>query len=261
MVQWASDNGAKLDEATIAAAAYNGHLELIKWLKANGCPWGTSTSRIAAVRGKLETLQWLIENSCPLDLHTSSDQNPKNKISSEKLANNKRWDILHYLKNYGLYLSTKCYKYALGDFEQMELLYLDGCPLSAKQWAHAIWRFYSIPLLEWLKSKNCPWDPKVVFKHKYNSVEGPRMAFEWILKNNFELDTRGCALVAATGDLKMLKWMRANGWPWDNITCEQAAYHGRLEVFKYAVEAGCPVDLKKCFTIYANIQEYIKQLK
>ena len=53
------------DEETCAYAALNGHLELLKWARTNQCPWNERTCANAAKNGHLELLKWARANQCP----------------------------------------------------------------------------------------------------------------------------------------------------------------------------------------------------
>ena len=47
------------------AAAFSGHLELLKWLRANQCPWDELTCTRAAGNGHLKLLKWARANQRP----------------------------------------------------------------------------------------------------------------------------------------------------------------------------------------------------
>ena len=70
---WGVDSGYKLnailDEDTIAYAALNGHLEMVKYLRKLHIPmpWHARTCRYAAENGHLELLKWVRANQCPWD--------------------------------------------------------------------------------------------------------------------------------------------------------------------------------------------------
>ena len=54
------------NKQTCANAAKNGHLELLKWARANQCPWDEYwTCTLAAENGHLELLKWVRVNQCP----------------------------------------------------------------------------------------------------------------------------------------------------------------------------------------------------
>ena len=159
MMQWLRENGVEWSCQTMTSAAVQGHLDLVKWMKANGCTWNSSTTYDVALKCEnVEVLQWLIENSCPYELQTTPDDDSRTKISSSKLAKNGRADVIKYLKKYGLYLDSACYEI---DCKQMipffDWLFENGCQIPKSLWGSAI-KTSNLKLLEWLKSKNCPWD-------------------------------------------------------------------------------------------------------
>jgi hypothetical protein len=56
------------DACTCAAAAENGHFEVLQWARINGCPWNAEVCRHAAHNGQLDVLQWARANDCPWNL-------------------------------------------------------------------------------------------------------------------------------------------------------------------------------------------------
>jgi len=56
-IEWDSD--------TCAFAAMNGHFKLLKWVRANQCPWDARTCSLAASNGHLNLLKWARSNQCP----------------------------------------------------------------------------------------------------------------------------------------------------------------------------------------------------
>jgi hypothetical protein len=49
----------------VAAAAEEGHFDLLEWAQKNGCPWNARTCIAAAEMAHLTILQWARENGCP----------------------------------------------------------------------------------------------------------------------------------------------------------------------------------------------------
>ena len=73
MLKYLHENGCPWDEETCAAAADNGHLDVLKYLHENGCPWDGRTWQNAAE----STREWLKDNGCPTDFEEwshSSDE-------------------------------------------------------------------------------------------------------------------------------------------------------------------------------------------
>ena len=52
-------------EEAAQAAAWGGHLDVLKWMRADGCPWGHSTVAAATRGGHTEMLEWLVSQDCP----------------------------------------------------------------------------------------------------------------------------------------------------------------------------------------------------
>ena len=62
--------GIEWDSDTCAYAALNGHLQLLKWARAENCPWNARTCSKAAMNGHIKLLKWARVNGCPWDDHT-----------------------------------------------------------------------------------------------------------------------------------------------------------------------------------------------
>ena len=68
---WGEESGYDLkhllDENTIAPAALNGHLDVVKYLRQLDILWNEWTCAYAAWNGHLELLKWAKSNQCPWD--------------------------------------------------------------------------------------------------------------------------------------------------------------------------------------------------
>ena len=69
ILKWGKESGYDLknmfnDERTIAGAALNGHLEVVKYLRTLGISWSSDTCSNAAENGHLELLKWARANGC-----------------------------------------------------------------------------------------------------------------------------------------------------------------------------------------------------
>ena len=263
VMQWLRENGVEWDCKTMTYAAVQGHLDLVKWMRENGCPWNSSTTFAVAFKcRKLEVLQWLIENSCPYELQTTPNDYSKTKISSRKLATSGRSDVIKYLRKYGLYLDSSCYEM---DFNKKHMipyfdwLYENGCTIPKSLWVNAI-KATNVTLLEWLKSKNCPWDTDTVYNR---NIVLAIPVLEWIQQNGYEMHPNASAAAVRSDNMAVLKWMKQNGWPLTEDICLTSARLDNFEMFKWAVEAGCPVDFEACEQDTGSelIIEYINELK
>eukprot|EP00873_Tetraselmis_striata_P038495 jgi/Tetstr1/458759/TSEL_045144.t1 len=65
VLQWAREQGCPWDEVTCAEAAGEGNLEVLQWARAQGCPWDDRTCFWAAKGGHLAALQWARAQGCP----------------------------------------------------------------------------------------------------------------------------------------------------------------------------------------------------
>ena len=69
VLKWGEESGYELhkilDNDTIAGAALNGHLEVVKYLRKHSVSWDSRTCSNAAKNGHLELLKWARANQCP----------------------------------------------------------------------------------------------------------------------------------------------------------------------------------------------------
>eukprot|EP00873_Tetraselmis_striata_P015248 jgi/Tetstr1/435512/TSEL_024416.t1 len=72
LLVWAREAGCPLDETTCSAAAAGGHLAVLRWARANGCPWTSQTCAYAPEGGHMAVLAWAREAGCPWDESTCS---------------------------------------------------------------------------------------------------------------------------------------------------------------------------------------------
>jgi hypothetical protein len=64
MVKYCVDNECPMDECACWYAAEKGHLDVLKYLHENGCPWDSHTCYLAHVNNHNDCLNYLIEQKC-----------------------------------------------------------------------------------------------------------------------------------------------------------------------------------------------------
>ena len=64
-VLWCLEHGWEYSDATMATAAWAGHLHVVRGLRARDYRWGTDICMQAARCGNLELLEWCLLNGCP----------------------------------------------------------------------------------------------------------------------------------------------------------------------------------------------------
>lgn len=68
VLEWLhEERGYPLNHLTMAMAAQEGRLDIVKWLRARGCEWSKNIPALAAWRGHRELVLWLRNNGCPED--------------------------------------------------------------------------------------------------------------------------------------------------------------------------------------------------
>ena len=68
LVKWLCGEGGFagfMDERVMRSAARSGNLELVQWLRGEGCPWDIDTCFWAVKQGHVEVLRWARERDCP----------------------------------------------------------------------------------------------------------------------------------------------------------------------------------------------------
>ena len=189
------------------AAAFGGHIDLLKRLGADGrtgrerstkgssssktkkktkkepqarCLLDAETCAYAAQGGQIGVLRYLHELGCPWNEWTVYNAAAENHL-----------DVLRYAHENGCGWGSR------------------GKLVCKK----AIERG-NLDMLKYLHEHGCPWD----------------------------MTASVCAAAATAGRLDMLKYVRELGCPWDEHTCYNAAHEGHLDVIKYAHENGCPIN-------------------
>jgi hypothetical protein len=71
VLKWGQESGYRLDnmlgEISIANAAFDGHIEVVKYLIKLGIPWDGLTCVFASVNGHINILKWARAHHCPWD--------------------------------------------------------------------------------------------------------------------------------------------------------------------------------------------------
>ena len=71
LVKWlCGEGGFAMDEKVMGYAAISGNLEILQWLRGEGCPWNSATCAMAVENGHVEVLRWARENGCKWDAYT-----------------------------------------------------------------------------------------------------------------------------------------------------------------------------------------------
>jgi hypothetical protein len=91
-------------------------------------------------------------------------------------------------------------------------------------------------ILEFLRSKKCPWTPKTFSRAV---ATGNIFRVQWFHENGCPWDKRSCLSAARGGHLKILRYLRENGCPWDpELTTSEAAHHKKFRSLKWILENG-----------------------
>jgi len=163
-----------------SAAAKSGHLDILVWLRARGCGWSVLTCEVAALAGHLHVLKWAIEQGCPhspfslvrcacergqlsilqwlYDRNDQADDLGHVCVQAARLAH---LPMLRWACQKGATLGTDVVAKAVfnGDLEMLDWIWETGrCPRLTWQVSTMALSGGRIDMLEWLQSRDCPWD-------------------------------------------------------------------------------------------------------
>lgn len=197
VVQWVLDrmpSGEYPQSGIMAAAAENGHLQLLKHLREKGWNWGASACRAAAQHRHFEVLRWLRENGCPWKASTFHHAARSGKI-----------EVLTWLRE-------------------------QGCPAKASV-CEAAAMSDNLHALQWLRSQGYPWDERVVLKAaKRRNLQMLR----WAGENGCPWTSRVCKPLTKDGRLDLLQWVFDLGCPLNDRMCSIAARVRNFRIIKWA---------------------------
>ena len=125
----------------------------------------------------------------------------------------------------------------------MEAIYV---PPKSRRYANRIkWKdaVKSIPLLEWFISHVGRLDRKTGY---LVAAQGNLDVVKFAHEKKCPWDQYTCQNAADGGHLEVIKFLREKGCPWNEATCYHAAEGGHLHVLKWAHENGCPWNAETC---------------
>ena len=237
VLKWARDNGCEWDSLTCANAARNGHLVLLNWAFDNGCQWDSLTCAYAAGSGRLDVLQFARDNGCEWDYRTfhSAARNGHLHILQWAYANGGEWDDkVYYRAIMKGHLDIVQWAHSIG-FKLDE----EACNTAAL--------YGHLHVLRWIMANTTT--NAIYTDVCYFMVIGEDCQLEtlqWALDNNCELNEWVCYAASEKGRLDVLRWARSNGCGWDRAVCSIAAGHGNLNILQWARHNGCSWNANTC---------------
>eukprot|EP00953_Heterococcus_sp_UTEX-ZZ885_P004847 3098-Heterococcus_DN1.PRE.2 len=162
-MRWLRQQGCQYDLIEVhAAAAYNGHLNVLQFLHEDGCtvpdpPHASATTccEHAASRGHINVLRWLHKHGWPYG-----------EVCAYA-ANGGSVPVMQYLKEQGLVFNEETMSNAAAACHLHMCQYLRsvGCPWDAAACTAATAAVRSrsnLEVLRWLHESGCPWDVEAV---------------------------------------------------------------------------------------------------
>jgi len=196
LLKWAREvKKCEWDKKTIAVAAEQGNLEMVKYCVANQCPIDAFSCRNAAEKGHLDCLKYLHEDvKAPWDSRTAS-----------WAAENGHLHILEYLveREYDEYNVNACF------------LAAGNGHLNCLKYLHEV--------------AKAPWD---VDTASFAAKNGHLHILEYLVERKYDqYDEYACAYAAQNGHLDCLKYLHEDvKAPWDSKTASFAARNGHLHI-------------------------------
>ena len=248
LLQWACTQKVGVDkndaEICIFALGY-GHMDVFLWAVRNEFRWDDKcfrrSARLAAENGKVHALKWLQKND--FDLSSCYDELSEMGLCDDAAAYG-QVEVLKWLQS--IYDSSDdcpwnqhtvvnaCF---FGHLDAVTFLLDNGGRLN-KKLCHFAANSGSVPLLQFLRSRDCEWDE---FVPALAAAEGHIDFIEWAVDNGCPLTKASCEYAAAYGELETLKWLHAKGCPWDGMTkCSHAGPDKAGALYDWAVANGYP---------------------
>ena len=265
-------NGFTPTTEMAAAAAANGHQNVLITLANHGLEFDVTVRIAAAAHGQTRTLDWMKPTYFP---HFEEFFTRDVAVAA---ARGGHMECLEYicLEDPSV-LAPECVVAAAGqrDIAMLTLLRRHGCRLSYHAYEEAgtkgfvdvldhLFDHYPMPssmqsnyeyyppnlafriaeagqtdCLQWVYLHNFRVEPRAVCRA---AVNGHLDTVRWICENIPERDVNACETAACGGHLDVLRELREQGFPWDKRTTTAAALFGHLECVQWAVQQGCPVD-------------------
>jgi len=207
LLQWIrEEKKCEWDELTIAEAADQGNLEMVKYCVANKCPFDRETCAFAAANGHLECLKYLHEEvKAPWDWRTAS-----------LAANYGHLHILEYL------VERK--------FDEYDLY---TCQNAASN-GH----LHCLKFLH--ETAKAPWDSDTA---KLAAKNGHLHILEYLVERNYdEYSILVCSNAAYNGHLDCLKYLHETAEaPWSAFAILEAHENNHQECLQYLLDNECPL--------------------
>lgn len=224
IVQWGLLHGFHLNEHICAAAAFEGHFEILKWLRSQTppCPWNEDTCAWASSGGHLEMLKWAKSQTppCPWDMRVFSHAAAGGHLEVLEWARTQRpspwgfWesDVFNAAAGRGNLEILKWTIAARGSSRGDEVCIraAAGGHLEVLKWARKYWNVRN----------------EKVFVAA--TERGHLEVMKWLWRQGCHWNEDACICAAAKGYLEVLKWLRTKIFPprWNIVSIREAATQG-----------------------------------
>tara|TARA_B100001057_G_scaffold30462_4_gene27732 strand:- start:1201 stop:2472 length:1272 start_codon:yes stop_codon:yes gene_type:complete len=239
MWAWAELN-LPVDNRVVVAAAFKGHLDVVKFLlnaHPEECKPYQKIAKYAASHGQFHIVRWLGSMNLPIDRDTLHETVEWGDFDT----------FLWLVNGVRILPSNRClFHAALGSGlrkrkigEHLKIVKALRRPrelglrldFNGAQWPQDAFCTASvmapIEMLKYMRSDGCD-DPNPQLSLMHAATNNRRDVLEWLLAefgSMYELNPRVAWAAARNGHIELLKWLRERGCPWDKSAVEGAVQH------------------------------------
>lgn len=226
LIKYLREIGCPMSPNTFEVACFNGDTGVMKYLMQSGCPSGKCVE-YAASSANIATLEWLKNNGCRLEAGGFAAACLTGNIEVIRWfeRNKSGWDD-----------RVTSHSARSGNPSALQLV-IDLGYRWGTETTKAAAGLESMSILVWLHENGCPWGQSTCAQA---SRDGRLGTLIWARSRGCDWGPSVCSLAAEYGHFDVLKWAVLHGCEWNSATLRGAASAGRLDILKWAVERGCP---------------------
>lgn len=230
---WLRAQGCPVNEACVEAAAYGGHLAILQALRKAGCPWHEKTLELAAMGGHTQLLFWAVSEGCPGD---------KTKCAQLAAEHGHEHTVKQIVGEFCLELTAELFAAAGsgGSVPLLTWLRSRQCPSDKRATGMAA-QYGHLAALQWLHKNHYPWDVSGYYNAAWN---GYPEIIAWAMKEDLPCSASAAIGAATSGHLDILQLLHKSYDFNDERICEAAAADGHREILAWARDNGYSWDAK-----------------
>lgn len=208
ILRWAIARGYIPTAQTMSSAAAGGHLSIILYLRGARCPWDCETVENAAENGHTDTFIYAVENGCYYEI-----------TALEAAAGNGHLDILKYAFENNIRTSCDANTDMLPG---MSSHVVDGNGIFSPTYQMLLYtaaKYGHINIVSWFKHIHQLWSPAV-----HGALESANISvLDWLVDNRVQMTTKWWKVAVYNRNIASLDWLYAHGCP----DAREVRYYGR----------------------------------